>query len=409
MDSGRRGRRRRSGPARAVAVTAKTTAGVPVFRLAGFYFAYFAILGSFLPYWPLYLQALGHDAAAIGWIMAMGPASKVLSPSLWGWFADRSGRCLSLIRWTSALSLVAFLGVFTSQGLAWLIAVTLLFTFFWNGVMPLFETLVLGHLHRDTGAYSRIRLWGSVGFIGAVYVVGEALDGRLSMAHLPWLVAALFGVQWLASLALPGIAVSHDHRDARPLGEILRQGGVVGLLLASFLHQAAHGPYYVFFSVYLERQGYSRSATGQLWALGVVAEILIFLVTAGLIRLAGLRALLLASFALSIVRWLLIAFGIANVAVLIGAQLLHAASFGSAHAAAILLVHRYFRGPHHATGQALYSSLSFGLGGAVGSYLGGRYWDSLGPQWVFAGAAVASLLALVAAWPRVGRGAHAGY
>ena len=393
-----RGGKGRAGPGRAVTAVAS----VPVLRLAGFYGSYFGILGSFLPYWPLYLQAAGYDAAAIGWIMAMGPATKVVSPSLWGWLADRSGRTLGLIRWAAFLSLVAFLSVFGVHSALGMVAATLAFTFFWNGVMPLFETLTLEHLHHDTRPYGRIRLWGSVGFIATVYTMGEALNGPLPIATLPQVVAALFALQWLLSLTVPAAAVPHEAHAGTSLRGILRQGGVIGLFLASFLHQAAHGPYYAFFSVYLQEHGYSRAATGQLWALGVGAEILMFLVAARLIHRVGLRGVFLGSLALSAMRWLFIAWGVDRLSLILLAQVLHAASFGSAHAAAILLIHQYFRGPHHAKGQALYGSLSFGLGGAIGSFLGGQFWTRPGPEWVFTGAAGVSLLALLAAWPRVG-------
>ena len=119
--------------------------------------------------------------------------------------------------------------------------------------------------------------------------------------------------------------------------------------------------------------------------------------------LRRLRPLLLGSLALSGVRWLLIGWGGARIGLLILAQLLHAASFGSAHAAAVQIVHRNFQGPHHAKGQALYSSLAYGVGGAIGSLYSGLLWQGWGASWIFTSAAGISLLALVAAWPRVGR------
>jgi PPP family 3-phenylpropionic acid transporter len=382
---------------------AEVHAPVPAERLASFYFAYFVILGTFLPYWPLYLQGAGYGPAEIGWLMAIAPATKVISPSLGGWLADRGAGPLGLIRWAAFLTLVAFAGVLLPGGLGRLAAVMLLFSFFWNGIMPLFESLTLEHLHRDTARYGRLRMWGSVGFIGAVWSVGGALDGGLTLNDLPPLLVLLFALQWLISLAVPPARPVPHAGATGSLRDILRQGGVIGLLAASFLHQLAHGPYYSFFSIYLQNNGYGREATGQLWALGVVAEILLFLAVHRIVHRTGLRALFLGSLALSAVRWLLIAYGVRHLALVLLAQLLHAASFGAVHAASIHLIHRYFRGPHHAKGQALYSSLSFGLGGAAGSLLGGLYWERLGPEAVFTAAAGVSVLALLAAWPAVGR------
>jgi PPP family 3-phenylpropionic acid transporter len=380
---------------------------VPYARLSGFYFFYFAILGAFLPYWPLYLQGAGYDPTRIGWVMAILPATKVVSPSLWGWLADRTGRTLRVIRWTAFLSLGSFVAVFGAEDFIRLAAVMAAFTFFWNATLPLFETLTLGHLHGDAGRYSRIRLWGSVGFIVTVMAVGEALDGVLAIACLPQFIVLLFLSQWFISLSVPAVRGAPHAEGHGSLAGILKRGEVIAFFLACLLLQVAHGPYYVFFSVYLESHGFDSGGTGALWGLGVVSEIVLFALLHRLFRRISVRAVFLWSLALSGVRWLLTAWGIDHLALILLAQVLHAASFGSVHAVAIHLVHRYFRGPHHGTGQALYSSLSFGLGGALGSLFAGQFWTAWGPQWVYTAAAGFSLLALLIAWPWVGREAAA--
>ena len=173
-----------------------------------------------------------------------------------------------------------------------------------------------------------------------------------------------------------------------PLREVLSQRQVVALLTVCFLMQASHGPYYTFYSIYLQDHGYTRSAIGQLWALGVIAEIAVFLVMPRLVPRFGLRALLLSSLSLAVLRWLLIAYFVDSAWILIIAQLLHAATFGVYHGAAIQLIHRYFRGRHQGRGQALYSSLSFGAGGAVGALYSGYTWAVGGGVISFGAAAV---------------------
>ena len=82
---------------------------------------------------------------------------------------------------------------------------------------------------------------------------------------------------------------------------------------------------------------------------------------------------------------------------LLVAQVLHAATFGSFHAAAIGYVHRLFRGRHQARGQAIYGSLAFGVGGALGALASGYAWDHLGAALTFtlaAGAALAGMFLL---------------
>jgi PPP family 3-phenylpropionic acid transporter len=162
--------------------------------------------------------------------------------------------------------------------------------------------------------------------------------------------------------------------------------------------QASHGPYYTFYTIYLEEHAYSRTLIGQLWAFGVIAEVSLFLVMHRLIRRYGLRTLLLLSAALTGVRWIVIGVFVDHFAIIVLAQTLHAASFAIYHAVAIELIHTYFTGKHQGKGQALYSSLSFGAGGALGSLYAGYMWDSFGGVATFTGAAVCSALALVIAW-----------
>jgi PPP family 3-phenylpropionic acid transporter len=180
--------------------------------------------------------------------------------------------------------------------------------------------------------------------------------------------------------------------------EVLRQPQVVAFILGCFLMQAGHGPYYAFYSIYMEDIGFSKTLIGGLWALGVIAEVLVFLVLHRLLSRYGARWVLIVSFLLAALRWLLVAFFPQHLWLMLLAQLLHAATFGTFHAAAISFVDRHFVGRHQGRGQALYSSLSFGAGGAVGSLVSGVLWEPLGPMNTFLIAAALSLLAAVIAW-----------
>jgi PPP family 3-phenylpropionic acid transporter len=198
----------------------------------------------------------------------------------------------------------------------------------------------------------------------------------------------------LSSLGVPESAAGHLPLDQEPLRRVLGRPIVLSLLSVCFLMQASHGPYYAFFTLYLEDNGYSRAVIGQLWALGVVAEIVVFLLLPRWLPRYGARCLLLVATALTTLRWLLTAGFAANVPVIIFAQTLHAASFGLYHAVAIYLVHTLFTGIHQGRGQALYSSISFGAGGAVGSLVSGYLWMDISPASMYLLAAAASLCAL---------------
>jgi PPP family 3-phenylpropionic acid transporter len=366
-------------------------------RLSGFYLFYFATLGALVPYWNLYLRYLDFSVTEIGQLTAILMATKILAPYVWGWIADRTGRRIAIVRMASLLAAIAFAGVFAGTGYWWLALVMLAFSFFWNASLPQFEATTLNHLGSETRRYSRIRLWGSVGFILTVAGLGPLLD-RYGAGLLPPVLLGLFIAIWLSSLAVPESAADYRPRPQVSLRTVLGQPMVVSLFSVCFLMQASHGPYYTFFTIYLEDFGYTRTLIGQLWALGVVAEIGIFLLMPRLLSHFGSRHLLLTATSLTSMRWLLIAVFPLYGEVIGFAQTLHAASFGLYHAVSIHLIHRLFTGHYQGRGQALYSSLSFGAGGATGSLASGYLWKGIGPESMFLLAAVASLTALGVAY-----------
>lgn len=370
---------------------------MPYWRLSSFYLFYFASLGALLPYWALYLDTLGFAPAAIGELMAALMATKIVAPNVWGWIADHTGRHMPVVRLASAASMIAFAGVFLGDGYPWLMAVMLVFSFFWNAALPQLETTTLRHLGERTHRYSIVRLWGSVGFILTVAVVGEVMEAR-GPAIVPVAVLGLMAGIWLSSLWVPAAEAPDLTVEHPPIASILRRPQVLGLLAVCFLMQASHGPYYTFFTIYLGEHRYSSGVIGQLWALGVIAEVGIFLVMHRLVPRFGLRGLLLSSLVLTVLRWLLIGLFVDTSAVVVAAQLLHAASFGVYHATAIQLIYGFFRGRQQGRGQALYSSMSFGAGGAVGSLYSGYMWVSAGPAWTYGVAAVLAALAWLVAW-----------
>lgn len=370
---------------------------MPYWRLSSFYLFYFAALGALVPYWSLYLKHQGFSSLEIGELMAVLMATKIIAPNIWGWIADHTARRMGIVRLGSLLAVVAFGGVFFVQGYWPLALVMFLFSFFWNAALPQFEATTLSHLGRDAHLYGNIRLWGSIGFIATVSGLGVLLDSRGPEVVPPVLLVVFAGI-WLASLTVPERGPAHDEGESPGLRRILARPEVVALIVVCFLMQASHGPYYTFYTIYMEGIGYSRGLIGQLWALGVVAEIGVFLWMPRLVSGWGLRALLLLALALTTLRWVLIGALPESLPVMLFAQTLHAASFGVYHAVAIALFHAYFTGRSQGRGQALYSSMSFGAGGAFGSYYSGLIWDTGGALSAYLVAAGLSALGLVIAW-----------
>jgi len=369
---------------------------MPYWRLAGFYFFYFAVLGALVPYWGLYLKSIGFTPVDIGSLMAVLMLSRIVAPNVWAYIADHRDDRMRVVRVASFLTMLLFTGVFAATSFWWLALVMLTFSFFWHASLPLIEVQVMHHTRNKPGAYGRVRLWGSLGFIASVAALGPVLDAAGPWWILPALIALMAGI-WLYSLTLPESEMAGHMEHAGPFMKVVMRPEILAFLLACLLMQVSHGPYYTFYSIYLEGHGYSKTVIGLLWAYAVVCEIGVFLVMPRILAQVSVRTVLLVSFALAAARWLMIGYFPDSLAWLILAQTLHAASFGTFHAAGMQMVYKFFVGKHQHRGQAVYSTVAFGVGGAIGSYYSGHTWATLGPGLTFAIAAGAAALAFVVA------------
>ena len=370
--------------------------GLPYWRLSGFYFLFFLTIGAYMPYWSLYLKSINMSAEQIGILSAIVVMTKIFSAPLWGWLVDHLGKRITIVRFTSLMSLLCFIPVFFFTEFWPLFIILFAFSIFWSAGLPLIEATTLSHLGENNHDYTVIRVWGSISFIVCVLALGKFFDYQPITYLLPVLLGCMTLV-WLHSLSIPDISEQHEEHDGKTFLSIITHKSVIVLFLVCFLMQASHGPYYTFFSIYLEEYDYSKSFIGIAWAVGVLAEVMVYLFIHRVIRNYGLKLLMILSLLLASIRWLLIAVFVENVLILIFAQCLHAASFGVYHAVAIQYIHREFKGVHQGRGQALYSSISFGAGLALGTLASGYTWESIGSMQTFLFAAAISGIAVVIA------------
>jgi PPP family 3-phenylpropionic acid transporter len=368
---------------------------IPYWRLSSFYLFYFALLGATAPFLGLYFHHLGFDSARIGELVAIPMLMRCIAPNLWGWLGDHTGRRLAIVRLGAVCTLATFALIFLDKSYAWLAMVMALHAFFWHAVLPQFETITLAHLHGQPARYSQIRLWGSIGFILAVVGMGRLFEW-LGLDAYPYTVVVIMAGIVVASAWVPN-AQPADHGprlSSEGFLEQLRQPGVLAFYVCVGLMQLSHGPYYTFLSLHLESLGYSRGVIGVLWAVGVVAEVLMFMGMSRILARFSVRQVLTASFMLAAVRWLLLGSFAEHLGVLVLAQLMHAATFGSFHAAAIHFIQRSFGSRQQGQGQALYAALA-GVGGALGALYSGYLWQPLGASGTFALASLAAFAATV--------------
>ncbi len=362
------------------------------FNYSLFFFTYYAHAGTFATYASLFFAARGMSASQIGILMSLIQVMRIIGPNLWGAVADHTGRRVLVLRLTSVAALIAFIGIFAGHSFPQLFVAMVLLNLFTSAQSPLAEALLLSEMQGDLSQYGRLRLWGSIGFIVAVMLAAVAFD-RYGIELLPALAGAMLVCVLLANLRIREAAHGAIEHAKVSLASVLFQRDVLAFFISTALMVAAHTSLYVYYSLYLERIGYSKTVIGAMWSLGVIAEVVFFYFQAQLFQRFGARTLMLASFGVGILRFVMIGAGAASLAVLVLAQVLHAMTFGAHHSASVMTMQRWFAGHLQARGQALYMSIAYGIGGSAGGLFMTWCWDRLGPTAVYYAAALLTLAA----------------
>lgn len=348
-------------------------------RLGAFYGVLFAFIGVHLPFWPVWLQGQGLDAAAIGLILAVPVWLRLAMPLLAPW-VDRTGLrrpAMVLGMWLTVAALVAFGLVSGFWGLL-LVAI-------WLGLasgplVPLADNLTMLHVYAWKLDYGRIRLWGSVTFIAANLAAG-ALLGLFSPDAILFLLMALAVLGGMVALLLPDAptaalpaaagAATDPAPRVQPLRLLLCQPLFLLFLAAAALGSASHAVLYAFGTLHWQAAGIAAPVIGLLWAIGVVAEIAIFAVSNQAVRLLGPVGLLMLGAGAGVLRWIATAYT-TDLAALVLLQVLHGLTFGAAHLGAMHFIARGVARPCSATAQMLFAAAVGGLGLGLGLGVAGQ-------------------------------------
>ena len=361
-------------------------------RFGLFYLGYYGYVGVISPYVSLFFAGRGFSPVQIGVLMACFQVSRIVGPYFWGWLSDVMHTRVRLLRLAAVTALLAFLMVpgVTSYGgmMAMMIGLNLIT----SAMSPLGDALTISTLRRY-GAfdhrYGRIRMFGSAGFIAAV-LLGGALFERFGMEAFPWLASTMLALFLVVVFGMRDAPDEGPRVKPPPALPLLRRPDVVWFFGSAFLMMFAHAALYVFYSLYLEQLGYSKFAIGVMWTIGVVAEIVFFFYQGRMFGSVPLRTILTGTFVLAAVRFGLTGY-LAELSWLMAlVQVLHAATFGAHHSASLKRLQRWFAGPLQGRGQALYTGLSYGLGGTCGGLAMGWTWKALGPAHTFGLAALAA-------------------
>ena len=373
---------------------ARATTPGAVTRVALFYVTLYALWGVLLPFFPVWLEDRGLDEAQVGWVfsslyLASVPGNLLIARNL-----DRLGGRRVVMRGGAVLVVLALSCLPLTSSLSAHFTVAAVLGMALGLQTPLVDGLTLLLVGRE--GYGRVRAWGSLAFIGGVAGLGALIAG---VAARIWVAAVLCAAaMFLASLALP----PSDHEDPAPRGALPapRTWAFAAFLATCVCVQGSHAVYYAFGSLHWLSHGHAEWVVGLLWAEGVIAEIGLFVLLPRLVGLPRAPRLIAIGALGAVVRWTLLGSTTA-LPWLIGAQLLHAASFACTHLGAMAWMTEHVPVSQLSRAQAVYTATMAGLGlGAMGPLAGMLYRAIEGSAFYGAAAIAGAGLLMLATWAR---------
>ncbi len=359
------------------------------------YFFYFAVLGIFLPYFNLYCYHLGFSGAQIGTLSAVRSLVMVAASLFWGLLADKFYLRRRIYVICSAASALTWLFFLSTTDFWFMLLITALYVCFYAPIIAFLEAFTMDQLEYRKESYGRIRAWGSFSFILVVILLGRAID-LFPIRLILVLIFAGSLLQAVGALRMPRF--SSSGRSLSPKnGEGLMNRQVFYFLLCGFIMLVSHGTYYGFFSIHLESLGYSRTFIGLAWALASVAEILVMINSEALFHRFPLERVLVFSYAVAVLRWLMLCLFHSPVMIL-SAQVLHAVTYGTFHMASILYIDRLTSARAKTTGQAANNAVQYGLGLMAGFFLNGFLFERTGTPFLFLMSAVIAMAGGMVFW-----------
>ncbi|MGB5984526.1 MAG: MFS transporter [Desulfobacterales bacterium] len=354
------------------------------------YFLHFAVMGIYLPYFNLYCHQLGLSGSQIGILGGVRTAATVIFPLIWGHLADRFNIRRPLYIACTLGATVVWAAFVVTDRFGPMALLMGLYGLFYAPLISFLEAFAMESLGKEKRRYGALRAWGTLGFILISLGLGP-LIGPAAMKMIVVLILAGSALQALSALALPPVIRAPGTVWGATLKSYAKLP-VVGFLAAAFLMLVSHGAYYNFFSIHLAELGYSGTIIGLSWALASAGEMVVMFLSASLFGRVHLKRVLLASFGVAALRWIILA-EMTHPAALLGSQLLHTITYGTFHMASILYIEEASSANNKTMGQALNNALTYGLGLMVGFFGSGVLYQQAGPRVMFWASAGTALLA----------------
>lgn len=354
--------------------------------LSLFLIALYFVYGAYVPFWALWLESRGLAANQIGLLIGLGLAIRFVGNLLIMGRVDRATLLMPACRYLALASLLCFVGFHWLSGFWPLLLLMLLANFLYPTLLPLSEALATRMAIQVNLDYGKIRLWGSAAFILGSTLVGALVQHQGADWVLYTMLLGLLllcGMSWLPMSPAP---VEGGNRAApRGVMPLLKTPSFRRFLLITALLQGSHAAYYGFSALYWKGCGYAENLIGYLWALGVLAEIVMFACNRRLLGALSYQSLFLIGASGCLLRWSILATT-TDINWLLLSQLLHAVTFCVSHLGAIRYMTQQLPAEQVISAQTLYAAVPAGVVMALLTVLSGALFQLIGGQlfWLMA-------------------------
>lgn len=376
----------------------KASAAPPFFQLrcALAYGAPLGVNGVILPYLPIWLDGIGFTEFEIGIVLAMQLFLRVLAAPIAGLFADRLSERTLVLAWSGALSLLTALAMFFIHDFWAVLLVIGIQAAVFAPYAPIVESLAVTGVRRWGFQYGSMRVWGSIGFVFAVLLIGE-LRGLWGIGVIPPAMAVGFLLTVVVAFAAPrlGRAVKWPSPEKALQPSSLKRVDLHILMIGASVAQSSHGMFYTFGTIHWQQVGFSSGAIGVLWSTAVIAEIMIFFAAGRIARRVSPWTLMRIGCAVAVVRWTLFPMPLGFWSY-VALQAMHAFTFAFVH---IGLQHRLVESVREDQESSMQGAYVFynGIFLALSTFLSGVIYREFGPASYVAMSVVALVgLAIVA-------------
>ncbi len=361
-------------------------------KISIFYFFYFGSLGIYLPFLPIFLKAKGFSGVEIAFLISLLPIFKLISPPFWGYMSDVLFSPKKVLIATTFLSGVSFLMFYFLPGGIYTYLLLSLYALFRAPLIPLMNSLTFRFLGEKIENFTLVRVWGSVGFIVFATSVGKLLAKASIVEYFPLLMALILFANMVVSFLFPDLEPPAKGKSKEKLLRLLTNRNFIYFILVSMISRIADGPYYSFFSLHLKSLGFHETFIGVAWSVGVIAEIVIFLLAPRFLKRFSLKFILFIAYFAGVIRWSLVA-AFSQPLILLFSQLFHGLTFGAFYAASVSYVEKSNPPEFRATAQSIFASFAFNLGVLLGYFYSGPVEERFGSSVLFFTAAAISLIA----------------